>query len=71
MDYPLQPAISTELLYSSIRGCVVSAQHKIYASVNSAMVSPIGRLDGKFMKPAEKTTGRNMGKTCSVIFQTG
>lgn len=62
MDYPLQPTKSTEQLYSSIRGCVVSAQQKIYASVNSAMVSAYWEIGRRIFEACGENDRAEYGK---------
>ena len=62
MGYPLQPAKSTEQVYSSIRGCVVSAQRKIYASVNSAMVSAYWEIGRQIYEACGENDRAEYGK---------
>ncbi len=63
MDYPVQPLKSTEQLYSSIRGCVVSAQQKIYASVNSAMVSAYWDIGRQIFEACGENDRAEYGKS--------
>lgn len=62
MDYPLQPTKSTEQLYSSIRGCIVSAQQKIYSAVNSAMVSAYWEIGRRIFEACGKNDRAEYGK---------
>ena len=51
-----------EQTYYTIRQSIVTAQHKLNAAVNSAMVIAIGRLANRYIKHVEKMIGRSMAR---------
>ena len=52
---------NSEEIYTSIRSFVITAQNKVYAAVNTAMV-PIGRSAIRYTKLAVRMTGLSMAK---------
>ena len=55
---------SSEDIYSSIRSFVITAQHKVYAAVNTAMVVAYWEIGEQITRLAERTTEQNTVKIC-------
>lgn len=53
-----------EQTYSVIRKSVITAQSKIYTTVNSAMVEAYWEIGEQFILPAAKMTARNTARVC-------
>lgn len=65
---PTELGSQAEETYSAIRNCVVTAQNKVTAAVNTAMVHAYHELANKSIKPAEKASGPGTGSiSCNTL----
>ena len=53
---------NSEEIYTSIRSYVITAQNRVYAAVNSAMVIAYWRSVNRYTRLAVRMTGLNMAK---------
>ena len=62
MDYNLQQNQSAEQTYHSIRNSIVSAQHRLSAAVNSAMVTTYWEIGEQIFKACGENDRAEYGK---------